>query len=489
MNSPTHTIDPDGEVIIILRNANSPFAQLAGNLFTSRDSDILPWFFGNTKSSHEVTEVSKFRFEPLELSLKEQSRKKKKKGKKRKSGTTMTAFEFTSTNEEPAAEEAAAEEHPAEEPVAEEPAAEEPAAEEHPAEEPVAEEPAAEEPVAEEPAAEEHPAEEHPAEEHPAEEHPAEEPVAEEAAVEGDFAELPVHNCLRIQVSAKHLMFASPVFKKILTGGWKESITYFKKGSVEVTAESWDIEALMILLRAIHGQYYRIPRKLTLEMLAKIAVIADYYECREALYFLTDMWIKNVEEKIPTAVSRDLVLWLWIAWFFRLPSQFKLSTSIAMSQSDGRIGNLGLPIPDNVIGSMNESREKAINNLIVLLHETRNAFLHGTRGCGFECRSIMYGALTMEMQSSNLLVPKPENPSPNLDYNSLMQRVMAFRSPGWYVSSSIYSGYSSYGSSSMHRCSDSSFASVFDKLEDSLEGLELNRFTSSQFGISVLPSK
>lgn len=54
-------------------------------------------------------------------------------------------------------------------------------------------------------------------------------------------------------------------------------------------------------------------------MLAKIAVIADYYECREALYFLTDMWIKNVEEKIPTAVSRNLILWLWIAWFFSTP--------------------------------------------------------------------------------------------------------------------------------------------------------------------------
>lgn len=271
MNSPTHTIDPDGEVIIILRNANSPFAQLAGNPFTSRDSDISPWFFGNTQSSHEVTEVSKFRFKPLELSLKEQPRKKKKKGKKRKSGTTMTALAFTSTNEEPATEEAADEKYP------------------------------------------------------------AEEPAAEEAAVEGDFAELPVHNCLRIQVSAKHLMFASPVFKKLLTGGWKESITYFQKGSVEVIAESWDIEALMILLRAIHGQYYRIPRKLTLEMLAKITVIADYYECREALYFLTDMWIKNVEEKMATAVSRDLILWLWVAWFFQLPSQFKLSTSIAMS--------------------------------------------------------------------------------------------------------------------------------------------------------------
>lgn len=77
--------------------------------------------------------------------------------------------------------------------------------------------------------------------------------------------------------------------KKILIGGLKESITYFQEGLVELTAESWDIDALMILHRAIHGKYRDIPRKLTLEMLAKVAVIADYYDCKETLYFLTDM--------------------------------------------------------------------------------------------------------------------------------------------------------------------------------------------------------
>lgn len=43
-------------------------------------------------------------------------------------------------------------------------------------------------------------------------------------------------------------------------------------------------------------------------MLTIIAVVADYYKCREALYFLTDMWIKNLVEKGPAAVSQDLIL-------------------------------------------------------------------------------------------------------------------------------------------------------------------------------------
>ncbi|KAJ5751418.1 uncharacterized protein N7511_008383 [Penicillium nucicola] len=90
----------------------------------------------------------------------------------------------------------------------------------------------------------------------------------------------------------------------------------------------------------------------------------------------------------------------------------------------------------------------------------------------------MYGALTMQMRSSNLLLPKPKTPFPNLDYNSLMRRIMAFTSPEWYNSSS-----------NPPICPDASFASVFAVLKDSLEGLELNRFTSTQFAISVMLSK
>jgi hypothetical protein len=57
---------------------------------------------------------------------------------------------------------------------------------------------------------------------------------------------------VRIQVSAKHLMLASPVFKKALTGKWKEGSTFVGTGSVEITTEGWDVEAFLILLRILH---------------------------------------------------------------------------------------------------------------------------------------------------------------------------------------------------------------------------------------------
>lgn len=322
MNPPNQVIDPDGEVIIILRNADCPFAQPFENTATGKASDIPLEIHNGLRSTETLFNFSTFRFElpeqsqppPEEKAMNSKGKKKKRK-KERKYGETQTALD------EYAAEEPAAEEESA----AFEPTAEESAVEETATVEPTSEEPTAEEPTAEEPA-------------------------AEESAAEESAAEFGTLDYVRIQVSAKHLTFASSVFKKISTGGWKESITYLQKGSVEITAESWDTEAFLILLRAIHGQYYYIPRKLTLEMLAKVAMIADYYECKTALYIMKDIWIDNLKEKIPRTVSRDLILWLWIAWVFQLHSQFKISTLIAMSRSDDWVVSFGLPTPANVIG-------------------------------------------------------------------------------------------------------------------------------------------
>ncbi|KUM56728.1 hypothetical protein ACN42_g10477 [Penicillium freii] len=468
MNPPNQVIDPDGEVIIILRNADCPFAQPFENTATGKVSNIPLGIHNCLRSTETLFNFSTFRFElpeqsqppPEEKAMNSKGKKKKRK-KERKYGETQTALDEYAA-EEPAAEEESA----AVEPTAEEPAVEEPAVEESAAVEPTAEESAVEETATVEPTAEEP----------TAEEPTAEEPAAEESAAEESAAEFGTLDYVRIQVSAKHLTFASSVFKKILTGGWKESITYLQKGSVEITAESWDTGAFLILLRAIHGQYYYIPRKLTLEMLAKVAMIADYYECKTALYIMKDIWIDNLKEKIPRTVSRDLILWLWIAWFFQLHSQFKISTLIAMSRSEDWVVSFGLPIPANVIDSINKCRENAIHNLVITLHEIRGTFLDGTRGCCLECRSFMYGSLSMQMQSSNLLSPKPKVPFLNLNYNDLVQTVLAFKSPRWYGSNT---SYSSYRSSSFHDCPDASFTSLFAILKDPLEGLELQDFTGS----------
>ena len=318
MNQPTHIIDPDGEVIIILRNADPPFAQALDHMVTG---GTLPESGHCLQGPDEAIEPLPEAIEPLPEVIEPPQRLSRKVKMKNKKGKKLRVIRTP----------------PAEPAVEPEP---EPA----PMEEP---EPAEPEPELAEPAPE-------PAEPEPEPAEPEPEPAEPEPAVDEEICKPLDGNCFYIQVSAKHLTLASPVFKRILTGGWKESIAYLQKSSVEITADSWDIEAFLVVLHAIHAKNKRIPQKLTLEMLAKVAVIADYYECKESLYIITDIWFNSLEERIPTTYSRDLILWLWVSWFFQRPSQFKESTSNVISCSENHISGWKLPIPDKVIGKVGQ---------------------------------------------------------------------------------------------------------------------------------------
>ncbi|CAI7658096.1 unnamed protein product [Penicillium crustosum] len=464
MNQPTHIIDPDGEVIIILRNADPPFAQALDHMVTG---GTLPESGHCLQGPDEAIEPLPEAIEPLPevieppQRLSRKVKMKNKKGKKLRVIRTPPAEPAVEPEPEPA---------PMEEP---EPAEPEPELAE-PAPEPAEPEPEPAEPEPEPAEPEPEPAEPEPepAEPEPEPAEPEPEPAEPEPAVDEEICKPLDGNCFYIQVSAKHLTLASPVFKRILTGGWKESIAYLQKSSVEITADSWDIEAFLVVLHAIHAKNKRIPQKLTLEMLAKVAVIADYYECKESLYIITDIWFNSLEERIPTTYSRDLILWLWVSWFFQRPSQFKESTSNVISCSENHISGWKLPIPDKVIGLINESREQVIAELIAIIYATRAALLSRSKGCSFECSSIMYGALTMQMESVHLLSPTPEAPFPGWNYNDLREKVLSFQSPQWCR----FHGYSTYWQS--HVCPDSSFTSIFANLDACVQGLDLNSLDS-----------
>lgn len=85
----------------------------------------------------------------------------------------------------------------------------------------------------------------------------------------------------------------------------------------------------------------------------------------------------------------------------------------------------------------------------------------------------MLGALTIQMQSSNLLSPRPAAPFLNLSHRDLIQKVLAFESPEWSTSAHYQNHY---GYIQAHTCADSSFKSLFANLNDFIEGLDLNDF-------------
>ncbi|KAB8240039.1 hypothetical protein BDV35DRAFT_374788 [Aspergillus flavus] len=277
--------------------------------------------------------------------------------------------------------------------------------------------------------------------------------------------------CCRIQASAKHLILASPVFKKALTERWKEKFQLFKNGAVQITTDGWDPEAYLILMNIIHSRPHILPREIGLELLAKIAVLADYYQCQTLVQYFADRWIENLKVNLPAIYSRDLVLWIWVSWVFKQSTEFKKSAWIAITQSNDEITNLGLPVPKKVFDAINLRRTDAISTMISTLTKLNDDLLNGIHGCSFECSSIMLGALTKHMHSNALLSPQPQYPYKGLNYNGLMETVREFKSPLWYTAPN----YPSYGN--QHRCGASSFSSLII-IQDAVRELSLSSVMS-----------
>ncbi|KAL5610525.1 hypothetical protein FOBRF1_006642 [Fusarium oxysporum] len=95
---------------------------------------------------------------------------------------------------------------------------------------------------------------------------------------------------IRMLVLGKHLELASSPFKKMLVGPFMEGIVDIS-GRRWITASGWDPEAFNIVLTIMHGYHRDVPKSLSLEMLTKLAMIVDYYDCHESLELYADIWL------------------------------------------------------------------------------------------------------------------------------------------------------------------------------------------------------
>lgn len=157
---------------------------------------------------------------------------------------------------------------------------------------------------------------------------------------------------IRFQLSSKHLTLASEYFRKMMANDWKET-TPAEGYSFVVTAEEWDQEALLILMNIIHGRTAKVPLTISLEMLAKVSVLVDYYKCHEAVEFFAKTWISNLPKPLPS-YGKELVLRLCISWVFSEADIFRLLTKTVLYESAGHIPSLNLPIPKAVISKHRE---------------------------------------------------------------------------------------------------------------------------------------
>jgi hypothetical protein len=178
------------------------------------------------------------------------------------------------------------------------------------------------------------------------------EPTSIESAERSNPSEDGLHEprLIEMRASSRHLILASSYFNRMLNGDWKESNTFQSDGYLRIETSDLDIAAFQILMDIIHGRTRKVPRVVDLEMLAKIAVLVDFYQCLEVVEIWSTMWIDKLESSVPKIYSRDLVLWLCVSWVFQEPQVFYRVTRVATMQSTGPVQTLKLPIPERIIG-------------------------------------------------------------------------------------------------------------------------------------------
>ncbi|KAL4948178.1 hypothetical protein BDW69DRAFT_189510 [Aspergillus filifer] len=246
---------------------------------------------------------------------------------------------------------------------------------------------------------------------------------------------------VRIQVSAKHLMLGSLVFNKMLSGDWAEGRELRGKGSIELVIHDWDIEALLVVLHIMHARLLKVPPQVTLEKLAKIAVIADYYHCESVQFFRT-LWQRWLPKKPPAAYTRDVLLGLWVSHFFNWDVHFDAYTKAASEYSDGIVEPLGLPIPEQVLDEINASRTSEIGTIVDNSYDLRDELyddgedFDGFTSRASEYRSTMLGSIMRQMKCVNLGLVKPDPPYTGVRLADV-QGILRFQLPVWSQSRTV----------------------------------------------------
>lgn len=244
-------------------------------------------------------------------------------------------------------------------------------------------------------------------------------------ALESGSASTRNQSPVTFRVSSRHLALASPVFKSALTGGWKETVK--TDGEHQINSQGWDTTALGIFLMAIHCQYRQVPRSLELEMLAKVAVIVDYYAAHQAIEILSPIWINTLRYQLHTTTchNRTVALWICISWVFGDSSAFETATKVAIHHGRLNMTDFGLPIPGRVIGKnansgtshgfgkrglmifiltedINSNRRSLVSWVFSKLNGLQIELLSDRKGCGVECRTMQLGAITRLLNSTSL---------------------------------------------------------------------------------------
>ncbi|KAG6116209.1 hypothetical protein E4U13_002015 [Claviceps humidiphila] len=248
-----------------------------------------------------------------------------------------------------------------------------------------------------------------------------------EKDLDTDRQETPQENSDRHEVefrlSSRHLALASPVFKAMLSGFWKESApssdqdnglakpwSPLQSGSscqvrYELTATEWVVKDFLLLMNIVHGHSRQVPYSVGLKTLARMSVLVDYYQCQEVTEFAVGLWIDKSPGKIPRLprqYGEDCVAWIFASWVFSRSEIFEKMTLLAITSCEGGLGKIYLPFPPMLLTVLEQKRDDYIDEIFSVVGKLCKDLWKGRRGCSFECTSMLLGSLMKVMDENEL---------------------------------------------------------------------------------------
>ncbi|PLB39589.1 uncharacterized protein BDW47DRAFT_130774 [Aspergillus candidus] len=210
---------------------------------------------------------------------------------------------------------------------------------------------------------------------------------------------------LRVRVSSKPLALASSYFGRLLANSrtvllpdvWEEF-----RGDIT--------QPLLLILRAIHGQNRKVPRSLGFQMMYKVAFLADYFGCSEAVEIFADTWIRNAEGLLPKSYTVDVPRWLCIAWVLRHHDLFTAVTCLA-------------------IHTIAKTREEYMEEILTSVFDYVDTLsLDDSTTCCPDCASLILGLLLRQLTSLKLY-PQPLPPYFTHNVDELLKSLPTLEPP------------------------------------------------------------
>ncbi|KAI6759915.1 hypothetical protein HG531_013488 [Fusarium graminearum] len=238
-------------------------------------------------------------------------------------------------------------------------------------------------------------------------------------------------------------------------------------GLRRITASDWDPEAFKIVLTIMHGYHRDVPGLLSLEQLAKVAMIVNYYDCLESVEIYRTIWL-GLWSGMPTIYGRDCVLYVLLSWVLSNPVPFQTMTQLALRHSQRLIEAEDLPIPADIFKEIDIARQSAIAEVFSAIYELLDR-LQDEQECSFECSSMLLGVLTKELGNHRILYPRITPPYNGFSIEGLKKMIKRLKRPSWYQEPK----------SPRHSCSIQDKLSVsLSKLESKLPVFNLQDFQS-----------